>query len=133
MATTTSQHGFEAAFLASPHFSHMAEQMQRCIEECLSCLSTCEQTIVHCLKKGGRHAQPDHIRLLMDCAESCRMSASMMSRESRFHARHCALCADICKACEESCEEFPDDAQMKACADACRSCFEACRAMGTMS
>jgi hypothetical protein len=70
------------------------------------------------------------MKALVDCAESCRMSAAMMSRESNFHARHCALCADICKACEEACEEFPDDAQMKACADACRSCFEACRAMG---
>ncbi len=70
------------------------------------------------------------MKALFDCAESCRMSAAMMSRESRFHARHCALCADVCKACEEACEAFPDDAQMKACADACRACFQACRAMG---
>jgi hypothetical protein len=43
------------------------------------------------------------------------------------------MCADVCKACEESCEQFPDDAQLKACADACRSCAEACRAMGAMA
>jgi len=44
--------------------------------------------------------------------------------------RHCALCAEICKACEESCEEFAGDATMKACEDACRRCFESCRRMG---
>jgi hypothetical protein len=129
MATTQSA-GFQAAFQSTPHFGHMAAQMQRCIEECLSCFSVCEQTLAHCLKKGGKHAAPELMKALVDCAESCRMSAAMMSRESSFHARQCALCADICKACEEACEEFPDDAQMKACADACRSCFEACRQMG---
>ena len=132
MATTRGQQQpFQPMFQATPHFGHMAEQMQRCIQECLSCYSVCEQTLAHCLKKGGKHAAPELMKSLVDCAESCRMSAAMMSRESAFHARHCMLCADICKACEEACEEFPDDAQMKACADACRSCSEACRAMGS--
>jgi hypothetical protein len=130
MATAQSQQTFQPMFQATPHFGHMAEQMQRCIQECLSCFSVCEQTLAHCLKKGGKHAAPDLVKLLVDCAESCRMSAAMMSRESAFHARHCALCADICKACEEACEEFGSEAQMKACADACRSCAAACRSMG---
>jgi hypothetical protein len=132
MATTTQgSQPFQPLFQSSPHFGHMGERMQRCIQECLSCFSICEQTLAHGLKKGGKHADPQLMKALVDCAESCRMSAGMMSRESTFHARHCALCADICKACEEACEELPDDAQMKACADACRSCFEACRSMGT--
>jgi hypothetical protein len=132
MATTQSggRTTFQAHFEASPHFGHMAEQMQRCIQECLSCFSICEQTLAHALKRGGRHATADLTRALLDCAESCRMSAAMMSRESAFHARQCALCADVCKACEEACEAFADDPQMKACADACRSCFESCRTMG---
>jgi hypothetical protein len=133
MATTEKGlSGFQATFAATPHFGHMAEAMQRCIEECLSCFSTCEQTLAHCLKKGGKHAAPDHVRLLLDCAETCRASAAMMSRESAFHHRMCSLCAEVCKACEESCETFGDqDAQMKACADACRSCWSACKAMTT--
>lgn len=130
MATASGkQQSFHPTFQATPHFGHMAEQMQRCIQECLSCFSVCEQTLAHCLKKGGRHAAPELAKLLVDCSESCRMSAAMMSRESAFHARHCMLCADICKACEEACEELQDDAQMKACADACRSCSQACRSM----
>ncbi|GEJ55411.1 four-helix bundle copper-binding protein [Anaeromyxobacter diazotrophicus] len=130
MATASGQTSWQPGFQATPHFGHMAEQLRRCIQECLSCFSVCEQTLAHCLRKGGKHAAAEHVKLLVDCAECCRAGASMMSRESAFHARMCALCADVCKACEESCEEFRDDQQMTACADACRSCHDACRAMG---
>lgn len=129
MATTSGTQSFQAAFQATPHFGRMAEAMRRCIQECMSCFSICEQTLAHCLRKGGKHASADHVQLLIDCAESCRMSVSMMSRESQFHGRHCAMCAEICKACEESCEHFENDAQMKACADACRAYAQACRQM----
>ena len=98
MATAKGQQPFQAKFQGTPHFGQMNERMQRCIQECMSCFSVCEQTLAHCLRKGGKHAAVDHVKLLLDCAESCRVSASMMSRESAFHARHCALCADICKA-----------------------------------
>ena len=132
MATTTGKI-LELSSQLSPHFAQLDEKMQACIKDCLACATVCEQSITHCLRKGGKHAAPEHIQLLSDCAEMCRMSATMMARGSRFHARHCALCADVCKACEESCEEFGNDAQMKACADACRTCHEACREMGMMS
>lgn len=122
--------GTQASYQSTPQFRQMDQLLQRCIEECLSCAVVCEQTLAYCLKQGGKHAEEEQIKLLIDCAESCRMSAAMMSRGSRFHARHCAMCAEICKACEESCEEFGDEPQLKACADACRSCFESCRQMG---
>ncbi len=132
MAMTTGRI-LELSSQLSPHFAQLDERMQACIKDCLACATVCEQSITHCLRKGFKEAAPDHIQLLSDCAAMCLMSASMMARTSRFHTRHCALCADICKACEESCEQFADDAQMKACADACRTCHEACREMGTMS
>ena len=110
-----------------PH--SISAEMQECIQNCIDCARSCKETLAHCLSKGGKHAAEAHIRLLIDCAEACDMSASMMLRGSEFHAQHCALCADICKACEESCEEFPDDATMKRCEDACRRCFESCRRM----
>ncbi len=117
----------------SPHFAQLDERMQACIQDCLACAMACEQSITHCLCKGGKQAAPVHIHLLSDCADLCRTSATMMARSSRFYARHCALCADVCKACEESCEQFGDDAQMRACADACRACHEACQEMGALS
>lgn len=110
--------------------SHVTPDMQRCIDDCLACARSCREAFAHCLEKGGKHAEATHITLLLDCAESCDMSAAMMLRGSEFHAQHCALCAEVCKACEESCEEFAGDAMMAACADACRQCFESCRRMG---
>ena len=107
----------------------ISPEMQDCIRNCIDCTRACRETLAYCLSKGGKHVAESHIRLLMDCAEACDMSASMMLRGSEFHARHCALCAEICKACEESCEEFAGDATMKACEDACRRCFESCRRM----
>jgi hypothetical protein len=133
MATAQGQQSFQATFQASPHFGHMRETMQRSIQECLSCFSICEQTLTHCLRKGGKYAAPEVTKVLVDSAESCRMTAAMMSRESDFSARQCMLCADICKACEEACENFGSDAQMKACSDACRSCADACRAMAAQA
>jgi hypothetical protein len=115
----------------SPLFGQLDEKMQACIKDCLACATVCEQTMAYSLRQGGKHAAPDHIQLLADCAEMCLMSARMMARGSSFHSRHCALCAQVCKACEESCEEFGNDAQMKACADACRTCHDACREMGS--
>ena len=108
----------------------MSSEMQECIRNCIDCTRACRETLAYCLSKGGKHVAESHIRLLMDCAEACDMSASMMLRGSEFHARHCALCAEICKACEESCEEFAGDATMKACEDACRGASSRAGAWG---
>ena len=108
----------------------ISSEMQECIQNCMDCARTCRETLAYCLAKGGKHVAEAHIRLLLDCIECCDMSASMMLRGSAFHAAHCAVCAEICKACEESCEEFAGDTTMKACEDACRRCFESCRRMG---
>ena len=114
---------------STPFLQQMSDEMRRCIQDCLECANICEQTIAFCLRQGGKHAAPEHIALLQDCVESCTMSASMMARNSQFSADHCAMCAEICRACEESCERLGGDAQMKACAEACRMCADSCRKM----
>ena len=110
--------------------SMVSAEMQRCIQECRNCASICLETVQHCLKLGGKHAEPAHIRMLMDCAEICQTSANFMLRGSPLHARACALCADACDRCAESCESTADgDEQMQRCADECRRCAESCREM----
>jgi hypothetical protein len=52
-----------------------------------------------------------------------------MLRASRFHTRTCAVCAEVCRACEQSCRSFGDDQLMQQCADACRRCAESCARM----
>lgn len=110
-----------------PH--HMSDRMQECIDRCQTCQDTCLQAISHCLEKGGRHAAPEHVRMLMACAEICDTSARFMSFGSTHHPRTCEVCAEVCEACAVDCDRFQDDPVMQACADVCRRCAESCRQM----
>jgi len=107
----------------------IGEQMQACIQSCTECHGVCFETIQHCLKMGGKHAEPAHICLLMDCAEICQTSANFMLRGSDFHGMTCWTCAEVCNRCSEDCRRFDDDPMMQRCADACRSCAQSCSQM----
>lgn len=113
------------------HMTHsqMSQEMQECIDNCLTCHSTCVEATNHCLQMGGPHAEPTHIRLLMDCAQVCQTSADFMLRMSDLHPETCGVCADVCERCAIDCERFGDDETMKACAQVCRKCAESCRSM----
>jgi hypothetical protein len=120
--------------LAGVAFAATANPMQQCIQNCTSCRAACLKTLAYCRKKGGKHAERNHLRILQDSAEICQTSEGFMRRGSEFHPRTCGLCAEVCDACAKSCEQFPNDAQMKACAAACRRCGKSCHTMaGTTS
>jgi hypothetical protein len=109
---------------------HIDERMHECITLCSDCHDTCVETVVHCLKLGGEHASPDHIRALLDCAQACDTSRDFMLRGSDLHHRYCGACAEACDRCAESCESLAgDDRVMLNCADQCRRCAESCRQM----
>jgi hypothetical protein len=111
---------------------HMKEEMRQCIQLCQDCHALCTQMITHCLELGGRHAAPDHIRLLMDCAQICTTTADYMARGSSLHDRTCSLCAEICRLCAESCDQVQGDDQLvKQCAEMCRRCADSCERMAS--
>ena len=111
---------------------HKNEDMRQCIQLCQDCHAICIQMIDHCLKLGGRHAAPDHIRLLMDCAQICATNTDFMIRESVFHDRMCGLCSEICQRCAERCERIAGDDQMiKQCVEMCRRCAGSCERMAS--
>jgi hypothetical protein len=111
---------------------HSDEEMQTCIQLCRDCHAMCTQTIAHCLKLGGRHAAPDHIRLLVDCAQMCATNIDYMLRESSFHDRVCRLCSELCTQCGEGCEQVAgDDRLIKQCIEMCRKCAESCERMAS--
>jgi len=113
-----------------PHpAEHRRGEMNQCIEDCLSCATTCIETINHCLSVGGAHAAPEHIGIMQTCAEICSVSAHAMLRGVQAHTATCSACATICRQCAESCESMGEDEAMRRCADACRRCAESCRAM----
>ncbi len=111
---------------------HTNEEMSKCIQLCRDCHAICTQTIAHYLKLGGRHATPDRIRLLVDCAQMCATSADYMLRESTFHDRTCRLCSDLCKLCAKDCEQLAGGDQMlKQCIEMCQRCAESCERMAS--
>lgn len=89
--------------------------MQQCIDECQRCHSVCTTTVTHCLQQGGKHTEPEHITLLLDCAQICGTSADYMLRGAHLHTQTCATCADVCRACAESCDRVGDDDVMRRC------------------
>lgn len=75
---------------------------------------------------GGEHARPEHMKLMLDCADICRTAADFMLRGSPRHGMICQSCAEICEACAEDCERI---GEMTECVEACRACAESCREM----
>ena len=111
---------------------HTDDEMAKCIQLCRDCHAMCTQTIAHCLKLGGRHAAPDHIRLMVDCAQMCATAADYMLRESPFHNRICRLCSELCTQCGKDCEQVAGDDQMvKQCIEMCRKCADSCERMAS--
>jgi len=118
--------------MSQPMHHTMNDAMQKCIQNCTECHNICVATLAHCLAMGGKHVEAAHIKSLLDCAQTCAMSADFMLRGSDLHPQACGVCADACEHCAISCEQFGDDEQMKACAVACRRSAESCRQMAGM-
>ena len=110
--------------------AHQADrQMQECIAQCLQCYQTClHEAMNHCLEAGGKHVEPRHFRLMIDCAELCRTAAHFMLSSNELHQRVCAVCAEVCDACAKNCESVGD---MDECVEVCRKCADSCRSMST--
>lgn len=103
------------------------QHLTDCIKACAECHDLCQKMIYqHCLRQGGHHIEPDHLRLMADCAQTCRMAADFMLRASPRHVMACRLCAEISEACADDCERLGD---MVECMQACRLCAELCREM----
>ena len=109
------------------HAHQMSSEMQSCIEECLRCHSVCiGMASHHCLEAGGKHVEPMHFRLMLACAEACQSAANLMLIGIDHHKAMCRVCADVCEACAQSCEQLGD---MQMCVDVCRRCADSCRHM----
>jgi len=110
-------------------FTTTTSDMQSCIDACEHCHRTCLQMAMnYCLEKGGKHVEPNHFRLMMNCAEICQTSANSMLSNSSHHGKVCGVCAEICEACAESCEKLDG---MEECVKACRECAKSCRSMAS--
>jgi len=112
---------------------HLSEEIQECIQSCWSCRHECQTVLFnHCLEMGGKHAEPAHVKIMIDCIQICQLAADAMVRKSSLHEIICATCAEICNACSESCEKL-ESIEMKRCAEFCRRCAESCKEMSAFN
>lgn len=104
------------------------KQMQECIDHCTRCFQGCTEAIPYSFKKGGNLAAGEHIKMLIETAEMCKMNASFMLMQSKHSKEHCHLCAKVCDSCAQACGSF-DDQMMKQMSENLKKCAETCRNM----
>ena len=104
------------------------ERNQRLIEVLTKCAAECSHCATACLKEQDIKMLERCIRLDLDCAELCEITAGYIARESEFADAILRLCAKICVACAQECEKHADHMDhSRSCAEACRACAAACQ------
>lgn len=114
----------------APVFAADKGDKSSCCMQCNSCQKMCEKTLEYCKKKGGKHADAKHIRIMTDCIATCKMNQDFAARGSELQPKMAALCAEACRLCAESCEALKDP-QMKDCVEECKKCSKSCESMST--
>ena len=96
--------------------------LNNCVTECNHCATAClDEQDVKMLAKC--------IKLDIDCADICNLTASLLARGSE-HGHHLLQeCTEVCNACAEECDKHAEMGMehCRACAEACRACADACR------
>ena len=116
-----------ASLASAPRQQQHDPLVMQCIELCRACYQSCQQTaLTHCLDPANAHVEPNHFRLMADCAQACRVAADRMASGNGAHDECCRTCAEVCRECAASCAALGD---MDECVALCRRCAEACAAM----
>jgi hypothetical protein len=111
------------------HMHH--EHFDKCAKLCADCQVACDGCFHHCAELVAK-GDKDHVKTMhtcVDCAECCKLAATLSARHSPFAKAACECCAKCNDECAAACEKFKDDKHMAACAKACRDCAKACREM----
>lgn len=98
------------------------------------CTFTCTTCADACLEEDDPRALRTCIRLNLDCAEICAVTARLIARpgpqNQALLSAQLDACATACRACADECESHADHMEhCRICAEACRACAEACDRM----
>ena len=105
------------------------EKNQSLMEALNNSAAECNHCATACLDEQDVKMLASCIKLDIDCADICQLTASFVARDSE-HAHHLMKeCAEICEACAEECEKHAHMEHCRKCAEACRRCAEACLQM----
>lgn len=110
------------------------ESLAECLRACVACEITCRACADACLGEGEIDPLRRCIRLNLDCAALCAVTADLGARsyaaDAAFIKAQIDLCARICATCATECDKHGHHHEhCKVCAEACRACEAACRAV----
>ena len=93
-----------------------------------NCALACNYCTTACLEEDDVRMMRDCIKLDIDCAAICSLTANFIARNS-IHGKHLLNeCAELCRLCGTECARHTKMQHCQDCAAACRSCEAACRA-----
>lgn len=112
---------------APAHHAHFL----KCARACTDCQTQCDSCFAHCksLLAQGKKEHETTAQLCVDCAEFCKLAATMSARMSPLAGDACDSCMKACEKCAAACEKYPDDKHMADCAKSCRACAASCKEM----
>ena len=89
------------------------------------CIAATEFSMSKCLKLVNPGEVRDCIQAQWDCATICASTLQLLSRGSKNAQALLEECIEICKECEELCNEV-NLGHLKMCAETCRNCYMIC-------
>lgn len=105
------------------------DHLMKCAKACADCQVQCDSCFQHCAELVAR-GDKGHVVTMhtcLDCAEWCKLAASLTARHSPFAEEASSCCMKCADDCAKACEKFPDDEHMVECAKSCRQCVKACK------
>lgn len=104
----------------------MEKQNTLLLETLAECAAQCNKCMMACLGETNVNMMAECIKLDMDCAQFCSVTAAFVARNSD-HAIHLLNeCAEICTKCAEECGKHQEE-HCQRCAEMCRKCAIACK------
>lgn len=114
-------------------FTKADESMGKIRQSLIACEEACRSCAEACLSEKDIDMLRTCIRIDLECAEICALTARLVLTGSRFSGSAFGLCAGACEACSQECAEHSLMDHCRKCSEACRICAEACRAMAEVT
>lgn len=114
--------------------SDAGEEAFALVQAAAECVYTCTTCADACLEEDDPAALRHCIRLDLDCAEICAVTARLIARpgaqDQNLLRAQLDACATACRACADECEQHAGHMEhCRICAEACRACADACDRM----
>lgn len=114
--------------------SDAGEEAFALVKAAAECTYTCTTCADACLEEDDPVAMRACIRLNLDCAEICSVTAKLIARpgeqDPKLLQAQLDACVTACRACAEECAKHAGEHDhCRICAESCRECADACERM----